>query len=80
MRCFLDRTVLIWVIDFSTKNHKNVRVNVPYDSARFTSWSPDSKAFLVAKLGAMDLEVYKLGKKPDGSLGNITSALMFKKV
>lgn len=55
------------------KDHKSIRVNIPYDHATLVSWSPDSKAFIIACKGEKKLEVFKLGRKPDGSIGNITT-------
>jgi hypothetical protein len=77
-----DRTVLIWVNDgdLAKRNHKSVRVNISLDSANHVAWSPDSKAFLVSRIDDLVLEVYKIGKKPDGSMGNIAPSLVFPKV
>ena len=64
---------MIWLTkDFRLHDHKQIRVNLGLDSASKIFWSPDGKAFVVAKQGTSSIAVYKLGKKPDGSIGNVT--------
>ena len=76
--CSEDRTVLVWHSkDFTDKEHKCLRCNVEYDHGAFVSWSPDSKAFVVQKAVQNCTEVYKMGKKPDGSLGEFSVAVSF---
>jgi len=76
--CSEDRTVLVWhTKDFAAKEHKCLRCNVEFDHGVFISWSPDSKAFVVQKAVANNTEVYKMGKKPDGSLGDFSVAVSF---
>jgi len=73
--CATDRTVRLWLTkDFQERDHKQIRVNIEFDSASRVNWSPDNKAFLIAKSEEKSVEVFKLGKKPDGSIGNITKA------
>merc|ERR1712142_106395 len=73
-----DRTVLVWHSkDFSGKDHKVLRCNVEFDHGLFVKWSPDSKAFIVQKAVQNCTEVYKMGKKPDGSLGDFSVAVTF---
>jgi len=73
-----DRTVLVWHSkDFSGKDHKVLRCNVEFDHGLFVKWSPDSKAFVVQKAVQNCTEVYKMGKKPDGSLGDFSVAVTF---
>lgn len=68
--CSEDRTVLVWTSkEFAEKEHKCLRCNVEYDHGAFVKWSPDSKAFVVQKVVQNCTEVYKMGKKADGSLG-----------
>jgi len=79
--CAPDRTVLIWMAkDFSAKEHKQIRVNIEFDYANRVFWSPDNKAFIVSKAEGKEIEVFKLGKKPDGSVGNIQSAIKYNKI
>lgn len=82
--CFyddLDRTVYVWFTkDFADRDHKSIRVNIPFDHAYGIRWSPDSKAFIIARKEEKMLEVFKLGRKPDNSIGNITSALQWPQV
>ena len=74
--CADDRTVLVWNSqDFSSKQPK--RCNVEYDHGVFIQWSPDSKAFVVQKAVQNCTEVYKMGKKPDGSVGDFSVAVTF---
>ena len=76
--CSEDRSVLLWTVkDFPNKEHKIIRTNVTYDHASLIEWSPDSKAFVVMKATANLPEVYKLGKKDDGSVGNIQPVVTF---
>lgn len=76
--CAEDRTVLLWTVkDFPSKEHKIIRTNVEYDHASLIEWSPDSKAFVVLKATANLPEVYKLGKKDDGTVGNIQPVVTF---
>jgi len=76
--CGEDRTVLVWMTkDFREREHKTIRGNVEYDHALFVKWSPDSKAYVVQKAVQNCVEVYKINKKPDGGLGNISVAVTF---
>jgi len=76
--CGEDRTVLVWMIkDFVQKEHKCLRCNVEFDHGLFVKWSPDSKAYVVFKAVQNCIEVYKINKKPDGGLGNISVAVTF---
>jgi len=76
--CAEDRTVLVWSSkDFNAKEHKCLRCNVDYDHGIFIQWSPDCKAFAVQKAVHNSVEVYKMGKKPDGSLGDFSVAVSF---
>jgi len=76
--CAEDRTVLVWNSkDFNAKEHKCLRCNVDYDHGIFIQWSPDCKAFAVQKAVHNSVEVYKMGKKPDGSLGDFSVAVSF---
>ncbi|CAL8129698.1 unnamed protein product [Orchesella dallaii] len=78
LTCADDRTVYLWFTkDFSDRDHKSIRVNIPFDCANYVRWSPDSKAFIIAREGEKMLEVYKLGRKPDNSIGNITPSLQW---
>jgi len=73
-----DRTVLVWHSkDFSAKEHKCLRCNVEFDHGVFVRWSPDSKAFVVQKAVQNITEVYKMGKKADGSMGDFSVAVTF---
>ncbi|XP_045615048.1 transducin beta-like protein 2 isoform X4 [Procambarus clarkii] len=73
-----DRTVLIWSTkDFGNREHKSVRGNIEFDFATKVRWSPDGKAFIVHKSIANVIEVYKVTKRPDGTLGNPQVALTF---
>jgi len=74
--CGEDRTVLVWSTkDFMQKEHKCLRCNVEYDHGTFVKWSPDSKAFVVQKATQNCTEVYKMGKKADGSVGEFSVAV-----
>jgi len=73
-----DRTVLVWTTkDFPSKEHKCLRCNVEFDHGLFVKWSPDSKAFVVQKAVQNCTEVYKMGKKPDGAMGEFSVAVSF---
>lgn len=65
--CSADRSVLIWPTKlFTAKSHNPIRGNVAYDVADRIKWSPDSKAFILHKANANELEVYKLQRKTEG--------------
>lgn len=73
--------MLIWFAkDLLTKDRRSIRVNVPFDNARNIAWSPDCTAFIVALEDQKVLEVYKLGKKAEGSHVTVNSLTKFKKV
>ncbi|KAK7066221.1 Transducin beta-like protein 2 [Halocaridina rubra] len=73
-----DRTVLIWLTkDFGQQAQKSVRGNIEFDHALHVCWSPDGKAFIIHKADANAVEVYKVTKRPDGSVGNAQVALTF---
>lgn len=76
-----DRSVLLWSTkEFEQKDHKFVRGNVDLDHATTVKFSPDSKAFVVSLGNANTVRVFRIGKKDDGSPGNITGALDFPQV
>lgn len=54
-----------------------MRANIEFDCATHIKWSPDSKAFIVSTATGNTIQVYKVGKKSDGSLGNIEMILKF---
>lgn len=73
-----DRSVLLWSTkEFEQKEHKSVRGNVDLDHATKVKFSPDSKAFVVSLGNGNTVRVFRIGKKDDGSPGNITGALDF---
>lgn len=75
--CSDDRTVFLWdVKDVESKDHRSVRINIPFDHATFSKWSPYGKAFLTYRYQDNAIEVYKVEKKGN-FLGNATSALTF---
>ncbi|KAK5641744.1 hypothetical protein RI129_010291 [Pyrocoelia pectoralis] len=79
--CAEDRTVLLWdVKDLQQKDHKSLRINIEFDYATFVKWSPDSKAFLIHKFNGNCIEVYKIEKKGDGTIGSAVKAITFTKV
>ncbi|CAL1268086.1 unnamed protein product [Larinioides sclopetarius] len=76
--CATDRAVMLWSVKtFTEKNHRSVRANIEFDHATQIKWSPDSKAFIVSIETANTIQVYKVGKKSDGSLGNFELILTF---
>ncbi|KAG8175631.1 hypothetical protein JTE90_004509 [Oedothorax gibbosus] len=76
--CASDRAVMLWSVKtFTEKNHRSVRANIEFDSATRIRWSPDSKAFIIAMETANTVQVYKVGKKSDGTLGNFEQILTF---
>lgn len=58
---------------------RSVKVNIEYDHASQAKWSPDSKAFIINQAIGNRIQVYKVGKKSDGSLGNVSSVMEFAK-
>lgn len=78
---FSDRTVLLWCTkELTIKEKRSLRVNIEFDHATLVRWSPDGKAFLIHKAVANTIEVYKISKKPDGTLASAIKALEFPKV
>lgn len=55
-------------------------MNIQYDHARLVRWSPDCKAFIIHRANDNFMEVYKVGRKPEGALGPVNKAISFKKV
>ena len=73
--------MLIWSTkDFDQQTHKSVRGNIEFDYAEHVCWSPDTKAFIIHKSAGNAIEVYKVTKRPDGSVGNAQVALTFPQV
>ncbi|GIY59527.1 transducin beta-like protein 2 [Caerostris extrusa] len=71
---------MFWAIldkAFYDVGYESVRANIEFDHATQIKWSPDSKAFIVSIETANTLQVYKVGKKSDGSLGNFEMILNF---
>lgn len=64
----------------TVKEKRSLRVNIEFDHATLVRWSPDGKAFLIHKAVANTIEVYKISKKPDGTLASAIKALEFSKV
>ncbi|XP_050469387.1 transducin beta-like protein 2 isoform X3 [Bombus huntii] len=78
--CAEDRTVLLWCTkELTIKEKRSLRVNIEFDHATLVRWSPDSKAFLIHKAVANTIEVYKISKKPDGTLASAIKTLEFPK-
>ncbi|XP_054716385.1 LOW QUALITY PROTEIN: transducin beta-like protein 2 [Uloborus diversus] len=76
--CANDRSVMLWTVKtFVEKNHRSIRANVEFDHATNVKWSPDGKAFIASVATANTIQVYKVGKKADGALGNVEPILKF---
>ncbi|XP_063396087.1 transducin beta-like protein 2 [Mytilus trossulus] len=75
-----DRSAMLWSTkEFSKKEHKFIRGNIELDHGTRVKFSPDSKAFIVCLGNANTARILRIGKKDDGSPGNITAALDFPK-
>lgn len=75
-----DRSIMLWSTkEFEQKEHKFIRGNVALDHATRVRFSPDSKAFIVNLANHNTVRVFRIGKKEDGSPGNIAAALDFPK-
>ncbi|CAK9828448.1 mRNA-capping enzyme [Anthophora retusa] len=75
-----NRTVLLWCTkELTVKEKRSLRINIEFDHATLVRWSPDGKAFLIHTAVANTIEVYKISKKPDGTLAAATKALEFPK-
>jgi len=78
--CGEDRTVRLWYTkDFTERNHRQLRTNIPFDSAAQVDWSPDNKAFLIAKKNEQIIDVFKITKKEGSSLGSIQGSMQYIK-
>ncbi|GFS56585.1 transducin beta-like protein 2 [Nephila pilipes] len=76
--CASDRSIMLWNVKaFVEKNPRSVRNNIEFDNATQIKWSPDSKAFILSLEVANTIQVYKVVKKTDGSLGNFEMILNF---
>ncbi|XP_042146980.1 transducin beta-like protein 2 isoform X4 [Ixodes scapularis] len=76
-----DRVILLWCLkNLAQKEHKSVRVNVEYDHATRVRWSPDSRAIVLASALGNAVQVYRVGRREDGSPGNVEPLLTFKAV
>jgi len=70
----LDRTVFIWQTkQFESKDVRSVRANVELDHGTHIKFSPDSKAFVLSLSYDNGLRIFRLGRKDDGSLGNVSA-------
>jgi len=70
-----DRTVYLWQTkQFESKDVRTVRANVELDHGTNVKFSPDSKAFVVSLSYDNTVRIFRLGKKDDGSIGNIVSS------
>ncbi|CAN7988295.1 unnamed protein product, partial [Ixodes pacificus] len=65
---------LAWVVC------RSVRVNVEYDHATRVRWSPDSRAIVLASALGNAVQVYRVGRREDGSPGNVEPLLTFRAV
>ncbi|KAL5016827.1 hypothetical protein ScPMuIL_006416 [Solemya velum] len=75
-----DRIAMVWNIkDFSQKEHKFTRANIELDHATKVKFSPDSKAFLVNLYNGNTIRIFRIGKKEDGTMGNIAATFEFPK-
>uniref|UniRef100_A0A0K8R7B8 Putative salivary protein antigen p40 n=1 Tax=Ixodes ricinus TaxID=34613 RepID=A0A0K8R7B8_IXORI len=74
-----DRVILLWCLkNLAQKEHKSVRVNVEYDHATRVRWSPDSRAIVLASALGNAVQVYRVGRREDGSPGNVEPLLTFR--
>lgn len=68
-----DRTVRLWnVKDFASKDHKYTRCNVEFDYPSCISFSPDSRAFIVGLASEKVIRVFKIHKKKEEGMPNMT--------
>ncbi|XP_064459196.1 transducin beta-like protein 2 isoform X2 [Ornithodoros turicata] len=73
-----DRVILLWCMkNVNQKDHKSYRANVDYDHANCVKWSPDNKALIVSTGLGNTVGVYRVGKRDDGSPGNVEHLLTF---
>lgn len=79
--CANDRSIMLWNVKaIAEKSSRSVRTNIEFDNATQIKWSPDSKAFIVSLEAGNTIQVYKVGKKTDGVLGNFEIILKFPTV
>lgn len=72
--------MLLWdVRDLSSKEHRNIRVNIDFDYASHIAWSPDSKGFVVHTVQENHIMGYKVEKKKD-VIASVVQAISFDKV
>ncbi|CAG0896704.1 unnamed protein product [Cyprideis torosa] len=79
-RCGGHRSVQLWSVkELTSRDHKAIRINVPFDSGQFISWSPDTKAFLIQRKLENSIQVFKVSKRQDGRLGDAVASDPFPK-
>jgi WD40 repeat protein len=75
-----DDSVLLWQTkDFDGKEHKHTRVNIEFGQAKYVSFSPDGKAFLINLVKDNIIRVYKFEKRSDGLPTNVKAVIDFPK-
>ncbi|KAM7282738.1 sodium-dependent glucose transporter 1C-like [Ixodes scapularis] len=76
LECTTGQRLTAYTLKISTP--MSVRVNVEYDHATRVRWSPDSRAIVLASALGNAVQVYRVGRREDGSPGNVEPLLTFK--
>ena len=62
------------------KDIRTIRTHVQYDHATRLRWSPDSKALLGLRALSNEIEIFKVGKKPEAGLPSLQATHILPKV
>jgi len=85
-----DRSLMLWglklgklessITELNMKDIRTIRTHVQYDHANRLRWSPDSKALLTVRALSNEIEIFKLGKKPEAGLPSLQATHTLPKI
>jgi len=68
------------ITELNMKDIRTIRTHVQYDHATRLRWSPDSKALLAVRALSNEIEIFKVGKKPEVGLPSLQATHTLPKV
>jgi len=85
-----DRSLMLWglklgklesnITELNMKDIRTIRTHVQYDHATRLRWSPDSKALLAVRALSNEIEIFKVGKKPEVGLPSLQATHTLPKI
>jgi len=85
-----DRSLMLWglklgklesnITEVNMKDIRTIRTHVQYDHATRLRWSPDSKALLGLRALSNEIEIFKVGKKPEAGLPSLQATHILPKI